>query len=58
MELEVTENGEVFLPVSLRHPLGIRVRDTLDVYEKDGEIVLSPKRNFESHPHVVDSTEK
>lgn len=44
------KNGEVFLPLSLRSWIGIKLGDTLDVYVKHGEIVLSRKRKLESDP--------
>ena len=44
------ENGEVFLPVSLRRRLGINIGDTLEVHIKNGDVVLSPKQNLESKP--------
>ncbi len=47
MELEMLENGRVFLPVSFRRSLGINIGDTLEVYIKNGEIVLSPMRKPE-----------
>ena len=44
------ENGEVFLPVSLRERLGIKIGDSLQVHIKNCDIVLSPKESLESKP--------
>lgn len=38
------ENGQVVIPASLRKRLGIKMGDKLTADVKNGEIVLSPKR--------------
>lgn len=43
MQTEVTEEGKIVIPASLRRRLGIKVGDRLDADVKDGNIVLSPK---------------
>ena len=43
MQTEVTEEGKIVIPASLRRRLGIKVGDRLDADVKDGSIVLSPK---------------
>ncbi|HRI03731.1 MAG TPA: AbrB/MazE/SpoVT family DNA-binding domain-containing protein [Pyrinomonadaceae bacterium] len=50
MELEMRENGEVFLPVSLLLRIGINIGDTLQLQIKDGDLVLSPKQDLEYDP--------
>lgn len=43
MQTEVTEEGKVVIPASLRRRLGIEVGDRLDADVRNGSIVLSPK---------------
>ena len=43
MQTEVTEEGKIVIPASLRRRLGIKVGDRLDADVKDGNIVLTPK---------------
>ncbi len=39
---KMTSHGSISVPVDLRRSLGIQNRDPMDVYEKDGKIVLAP----------------
>lgn len=44
METKVLEKGEVMVPASLPRKLGLKSGDRLEAGVKNGEIVLSPKR--------------
>ncbi len=43
MQTEVSEEGKVVIPVSLRRRLGIKPGDQLDADVRNGNIVLSPR---------------
>lgn len=43
MQTEVSEEGKVVIPASLRRKLGIKSGDRLDADIKNGNIVLSPR---------------
>ena len=44
METKVLEKGQVVIPASMRRRLGIKSGDKLDADVRNGDIVLSPKR--------------
>lgn len=44
MQTEVTEEGKIRIPASLRRRLGIKAGDRLDADIKGGSLVFSPKR--------------
>ena len=43
MKTEVSEEGQVVIPISLRRRLGIKPGDRLEADIKNGNIVLSPQ---------------
>jgi AbrB family looped-hinge helix DNA binding protein len=53
METTVKENGEVTIPTSLRRRLGIKSGDRLKADLRNGEIVLSPKRQAKFKTRII-----
>ena len=43
MQTEVSEEGKIVIPASLRRKLGIKAGDRLDADVRNGNIVLSPR---------------
>ena len=56
MELSLSEEGRVTIPASMRRRLGIRIGGVVEVYERDGKIVISPKRRRASVTKLDDSS--
>jgi len=55
METTVKENGQITIPSSLRRRLGIRSGDKLTADVKNGDIVLSPKRQQKFKTRIITS---
>ena len=53
MQTEVSEEGKVVIPLSLRRRLGIKPGDTLFADVKDGHIVLTPERRTVSKTRII-----
>ena len=47
IELELSDEGRVMIPVSILRRLGIKSGNVVDIHIRDGEIVISPKRQPE-----------
>lgn len=53
METKVLEKGQVVIPASLRKRLGIKSGDKLTADVKNGDIVLSPKRQKKFTTRII-----
>jgi AbrB family looped-hinge helix DNA binding protein len=53
METKVLEKGQVVIPASLRRRLGIKSGDKLKADVKNGDIVLSPKRQRKFQTRLI-----
>lgn len=53
METKVLEKGQVVIPASLRKRLGIKSGDKLKADVKNGDIVLSPKRQPKFKTRII-----
>ena len=53
MQTEVTEEGKIVIPASLRRRLGIKAGDRLTADIKGGSLVFSPKRKAALKTRII-----